>query len=63
MKEVFQGILIGMLCSSFVWIFLIFFAVSLIEEKWKTEDLRAKMSFNFFLTRSKWKSYYRTIFR
>lgn len=62
MKEVFQGILIGVFCSSFVWVFLILFTISIIEDKWKTEDLRAKMSFHYFLTRSKWKAYLRTIF-
>lgn len=53
----------GLLAASVFWVFAMFVLVRVIEERWRYEDLAASYAFHLFMTRSKWRAYWRTIFR
>ncbi len=62
MREIWQGVIIGLvtgLSFSFTLFFLVFHFT---EERAKMENLAATYAFHLFMTRSKWKAYYYTLF-
>jgi len=63
MSEITQGVLIGILISSIFWVLCFLCLIKYVEQLWKHVDLRSTFAFHFFCTRSKWKSYYRTLFQ